>query len=297
MTDRRLIYSPVSLSPAKITNEHLVSKATRCLESADALAGTDVNPEWKLSMIDYECILRDADTGKLILGYFPNTLDDKILTGAINSLSGVAKLTPFRGVASGKADPENILRNIHGKSNIRIETTPSRSWAKVTRIASGKSMEISNYAYSGNIGFYKKINSRTIREPKTPSPSVVEFLGEITHLLETKCPEVFSIFQTAVPEGVRYAGSPFTTITVNRDFKTAIHKDKGNYSGYSVLTASPLSSVYSGGELVFPEYGVAVPMKRGDVLIADVGGLYHGNTEFTGSRISFVVYARNNLVI
>jgi hypothetical protein len=72
-------------------------------------------------------------------------------------------------------------------------------------------------------------------------------------------------------------GTPFTTITVNNSYSTGVHVDKGDLdSGFSCLAVLRRGD-YMGGQLVFPEYRVAVDMQDGDLLLMDAHS-WHGNT-------------------
>lgn len=92
----------------------------------------------------------------------------------------------------------------------------------------------------------------------------------------------------------------FTTLTVNRNWQTAVHKDAGDLrEGFGVMSALR-SGKYKGGYLVFPKYRVAVDMSTGDVCLADVHQ-WHGNTKILGhegayERISVVCYYRAKMV-
>ena len=94
-------------------------------------------------------------------------------------------------------------------------------------------------------------------------------------------------------------GTAFSTITVNLNFATAAHQDKGDLSeGFGVLTCFRAGE-YSGGTLVFPKYGLAVNVGTGDVLLADVHQ-WHGNLPIIGTqgeyqRLSCVMYYRSRL--
>jgi len=98
-----------------------------------------------------------------------------------------------------------------------------------------------------------------------------------------------------VPETV------FTTITVNKSFRTAAHRDAGDLaSGLSNLLVVG-SGDYTGGYLVFPEYRMAVNVRPGDLLLVSNHEIIHGNTEiklhFSGSeRISLVCYFREAML-
>ena len=96
-------------------------------------------------------------------------------------------------------------------------------------------------------------------------------------------------------------GTPFTTATVNKTFRTAAHRDAGDLNeGFSNLTVVSNNGKYTGGYLVFPEYRVAVNIRPGDLLLVNNHEGIHGNTEMTAEegaeRISFVCYFREKML-
>lgn len=94
-------------------------------------------------------------------------------------------------------------------------------------------------------------------------------------------------------------GTTFTTLTVNRNWQTACHRDAGDYrNGLGCMTAMEGGS-YSGGELIFPKYKCAVDMRTGGVCLADVHQI-HSNAPLVGTpghwvRISTVFYCRSGM--
>jgi len=87
-------------------------------------------------------------------------------------------------------------------------------------------------------------------------------------------------------------GTAFTTITVNKNFRTAYHTDKGDLrEGFSCLTTL---GRFKGGLLVLPRYRVAFNVKPGSVLMMDAHE-FHGNTQITGERITAVLYCRERI--
>jgi len=91
----------------------------------------------------------------------------------------------------------------------------------------------------------------------------------------------------------------FSTVTVNRNFRTACHYDAGDLlEGFGNLGVLSTGS-YTGGYTVLPKYGVAVNVQNCDLALFDVHEL-HGNTEFKSNkpyeRISVVCYFRKNMV-
>ena len=69
----------------------------------------------------------------------------------------------------------------------------------------------------------------------------------------------------------------FSTITINRNFRTALHKDAGDFKdGFGNLCVIERGK-YHGGYTCFPQFGVAVNVRSGDFLAMDVHQ-WHSNT-------------------
>lgn len=98
-----------------------------------------------------------------------------------------------------------------------------------------------------------------------------------------------------VPETV------FTTVTVNKGFRTACHRDAGDLDeGLSNLLVL-CKGDFDGGYLVFPEYRIAVNPRPGDLLLINNHEIIHGNTEIkpkdeNSHRISLVCYFREKML-
>ncbi len=71
----------------------------------------------------------------------------------------------------------------------------------------------------------------------------------------------------------------FSTITINRNFRTAIHQDAGDFKdGFGNLTVIE-EGYYHGGYTVFPQFGVAIDLRTNDFVAMDVHQ-WHANTPF-----------------
>ena len=96
--------------------------------------------------------------------------------------------------------------------------------------------------------------------------------------------------------------TPFTTITVNKSFRTACHFDAGDLnSGLSNLLTLSNNGNYTGCYLVAPEYRVAINIRPGDLLLINNHEVMHGNTEIVchdeiAERISLVCYFREKML-
>lgn len=101
----------------------------------------------------------------------------------------------------------------------------------------------------------------------------------------------------------------FTTLTINRTFRTAAHLDAGDLgAGFSNLGVilPPDGKGYKGGYLVLPEYRAAINIRPGDLLLIANHDAIHGNTPILPQtedccpecivRMSIVAYFRENML-
>lgn len=163
---------------------------------------------------------------------------------------------------------------------------------------------------SGIIGYFD-------RYPRFPYARETSFLVNYPaewRKLQPFIHKVNSIFEQNMPD--RYAvqkdivsnissdwiigDTVFSTITVNKTYRTACHKDEGDLKeGFGVMAYFETNPLL-GGYLVIPAYRVAVKLKHGDVVLFDVHE-WHGNTPIkpltpTSNRITCVFYLRENLL-
>jgi hypothetical protein len=132
----------------------------------------------------------------------------------------------------------------------------------------------------------------------------IPFVECIDSKYKELCPEHYAK-QIAIAKGTnrnyRIADTSFTTVTVNRNFQTAVHKDAGDYpDGFGNLCVYR-QGTYDGSYFVLPEYRVAIDLYNGDLLFADVHR-WHGNTPFRNCsedymRVAFVMYYREYMYL
>ena len=128
------------------------------------------------------------------------------------------------------------------------------------------------------------------------------FFQEIDRVFRTYAPERWAAQMERVkitPSTYLFKDTSFTTLTINRNFQTAVHKDGGDLqAGFGVITCL-MAGRFTGGLLVFPKYRVAVCFGTQDVLLCDVHE-WHANTPIVGitgeyERLSCVLYFRENM--
>lgn len=92
----------------------------------------------------------------------------------------------------------------------------------------------------------------------------------------------------------------FTTVTVNQNWQTAVHKDSGDFKdGFGNLVALR-KGTFTGGYFVIVRWGAAFDLRNGDLLMVDVHQ-WHGNTPIVKDdknaiRLSLVMYYRENMI-
>jgi hypothetical protein len=98
----------------------------------------------------------------------------------------------------------------------------------------------------------------------------------------------------------KIGNTAFSTITINNNWRTALHKDSGDYpKGFGNLVVLE-EGRYKGGYTGFPQYGICIDVREGDFLGMDVHE-YHCNTEINPiskeyTRLSIVAYLRDKMI-
>jgi len=169
-----------------------------------------------------------------------------------------------------------------------------------------------NSVYSGIAGWfdrypripYGRATSYTARNPEKFAMSF-PFLQTLAKGFKDLLPWRFNNQMQAankIDSSFLVPGTPFTTVTVNKSFRTAAHYDAGDLtSGLSNLLVLSNNGNYEGCYLVAPEYRVAVNVRPGDLLLINNHEVMHGNTEIKfldeeAERISLVCYFREKML-
>jgi hypothetical protein len=128
----------------------------------------------------------------------------------------------------------------------------------------------------------------------------IPLIQEINQLYEHLTPDEYvKQNQKANETYFRIPNTCFTTITVNVNYQTSVHIDKGDdEEGFGNLVVIEKGN-YTGGETCFPQYGIGVNVRSGDILFMDVHQP-HGNLPIVridedAKRMSIVCYLRKNV--
>jgi len=250
-------------------------------QGADNLKGKFLDDNAYDTLITSDCDGYDMQ-GNLLFRYRKNAIPFDLLKSGYEAFEGSISLTDGRGTASGS------------------------SHKRIRKDGSVSNITIGNKVYSGNVGFMdagamvhycrKTAFARDYFDKYKQGIPFVEFIDK---KYEELCPGHYAK-QIAIAKGTntnyRIADTAFTTVTVNRNFQTAVHKDSGDYhDGFGNLIIYREGD-YTGSYFCLPEYRVAIDMQNCDILFADVHK-WHGNTPFKNcsedyKRIAFVMYYR-----
>jgi hypothetical protein len=193
-----------------------------------------------------------------------------------------------------------------------IEVTESRGYAsgsshkRIRKDGSVSNITVGNKVESGSVGFMDsgamvKYCRKTAfaKNYFDKYKSGIPFVKFIDDKYKELCP-VHYAKQKAIAQGTNQnyviGDTAFTTVTVNKNFRTAVHQDAGDYpDGFGNLIAYR-EGTWTGGYFCLPQYKVAIDLQNTDILFVDVHK-WHGNTDFINTeqdwlRISFVLYYR-----
>lgn len=97
-------------------------------------------------------------------------------------------------------------------------------------------------------------------------------------------------------------GTVFTALTLNWNFRCAMHYDGNNCEGGIAVLTAMTQGDYDGHYLVFPEIRCAFDLRDGDFIAGDNQGLIHGNTAMVpktpdAERVSLVFYSRERMTL
>jgi hypothetical protein len=219
-----------------------------------------------------------------------------------------------RGASAGKIDVKKMPKyandpsKFHGESKFRILGYYSKSTGKFVNNSLG------NQSTSNIIGYFDK-RDRNLGKNAPPCRTTA-FTSQQFDKYKKVVPLIKAIdaqFKRLIPDRYRdqykrarqtpkfaIPGTSFSTVTINYNWRTALHKDAGDFKGgYGNLVVLE-DGKYEGGETGFPQYGVCVDVRQGDFLAMDVHE-WHCNTKLKAitkdyTRLSMVAYLRENMI-
>jgi hypothetical protein len=149
-------------------------------------------------------------------------------------------------------------------------------------------MKVNNQVASNPIGFYESgknfadLPCRLTHFTRTNFEKYNEglpFIQYIDKLFKRLIPDshLKQLMRANTKSHLQIQKTAFSTVTINRNFRTAMHRDAGDFrGGFGNLTVIERGK-YHGGYTIFPQYGVGIDLRNNDFVAMDVHQ-WHCNT-------------------
>ena len=269
------------------------------IDATDCLSESECNnlKGRYLGSDSYETIIsEDCDyycEGRTVFKFRKKPLHEDTLKRGWDNCKYMAKSSRGRGASAGPIDPESVYWKKREIYDMNKWSAKYMVKDKKTGEMKQSKMRVNNEVASQPIGYYGKTKGLGVDLPCRLShhtrTALDKFHGAIPYFtsIADKYNELLpdqynSQMERATKNDFHIHGTPFSTITINRNFRTAVHKDSGDYGGWACLSVLE-ENKYSGGLFVLPKFKVAIDMRHGDLLVCDVHQ-YHGNTELYESE-------------
>jgi hypothetical protein len=250
--------------------------------------GTWFNEDFVDQIIDFDADIYAAEpNGERLLGKFRKAVipKDDVQKGW-DAFRLLAIPSRNRGAAAGPID-------LKGKYWSKRKPTEVSKWsAKYFRKGddgkeSVSKMRVNNVVASGVLGYYEstafldaacRMTGYTRKALKQYLHGI-SFLQQIDQQFKKLVPAAHAKQLAAVRKQKTYQieDTAFSTVTVNLNFRTALHKDSGDFrEGFGNLTVIEWGK-YHGGYTILPRYKIGFDVRTGDFLAMDVHE-WHTNT-------------------
>lgn len=210
----------------------------------------------------------------------------------------VKQKTNNRGIASGEFD-EKKYKEITGYDCKKISKFKGYRIKKDGNISKYK---VSMPVYSGIVGYFNYIDNKTKQQEIKETHSIKSqknkkkfektfpFINWVNNQYKEIIPIEFKDMKDKSYGKYTINDTIFSTITVNKNFQTALHTDKKDIGKLGNLVVLFKGEVI-GGYILFPQYKIGIKVQDRDFLIMNVHE-YHTNTQISGKgdRFSYVLY-------
>ena len=266
-------------------------------------------------IINQDCDMYDKDTGVLIFSFKKKRIPDELYDIDAKLIKHAQSLSYNRGSAGGKVNAKGLRKGMD-------------NWKKKPEMPCDKDGNPLPEGHQKHSAYFKYEDGRISKRQRSNSVSSQSVGGfdknpqhpcRLTHWTKNNLKSYHTIFPLCnkiseeyfsyVPDlwlnqNERYKRCPqefvipdsnFSTLTINMDFRTACHRDKGDFKdGLTAFTIKKCGE-YRGGELIFPEYQIAIDIQQGDLLLFNPHTPHCNNPIVGEGRMSFVFYLRDKM--
>ena len=232
---------------------------------------------------DTDVYYNDDGIYKLLLKFRKNVISDDLIDIGWNSYKDLAKPSRGRGASAGPIDTE-------GQYWSKKDLVDTKKWSTGYMIKGKKSkMKVNNQVASNPVGFYEASNNfsklpcRLTHFTRCNFKKYNEglpFIQRIDELFQELIPNAHKrqLERANLTDNFKIPNTSFSTVTINRNFRTALHRDAGDFrGGFGNLTVIERGK-YHGGYTVFPQFGIGIDLRNNDYVAMDVHQ-WHSNTK------------------
>lgn len=260
-------------------------------EEADKTSGMLLTVDHCKKPIREDVDVYDKETGKCIAKFRRKQIPADLQLQAFNALQQAAKPSLNRGTATKR------FEGVAGFKKIRSNGKISKTSEALTTVDSGI---IGYFDRNARFPYCRQtaFNQHEFAKFKKAYP-VIKLVDKLYSEL---MPEEYAR-QRAIADRTSQdfviKGTAFTTVTVNKNWQTAVHKDAGDFTGGFGNLVALRKGTFSGGYFVLVKWGVGFDLQNGDILLVDVHQ-WHGNTPIIKDdpkavRLSLVMYYREKM--
>ena len=245
------------------------------------LKGEFIHDGYILNTIDYDCDIYDMDTKQFICSFRKRRL--KTSQYAWDHYKDLAIISRGRGASAGPIQKDSPYWK-------RRELTKTKGYSTSYMVKGKQSkMRVNNPVASNPIGFFEGTKSLGIDKPCRLTFHTANnldkyeggkpYLHELDRWYKKLRPVEHKrqLDRANLQPKFKIDHTAFSTITINRNFRTALHQDAGDYGGIAVLSCLEYGK-YRGGLFTILAYGIGINLRQDDILVADVHQ-FHSNTE------------------
>jgi hypothetical protein len=201
---------------------------------------------------------------------------DEIITLGFEHFHKLSATSRSRGAAAGPID----ISGAYFKDRTLTKTT-KLSTIVVSKAGKVSTFTVNNQVNSSVIGYLDKhsikysIPCRLTALTKKHLPEVsagMPFITAIDQAYQLLMPEPYALQKARADlrPAYRLGNTAFSSVTINRNFRTGLHCDGGDFkNGFGNLTVIERGQ-YSGGATCFPQYGIGFDVRTGDFLAMNV---------------------------
>lgn len=267
------------------------------------------------NIINTNCDLYDKHTGELIFSFKKGVIPDELYNIDAKIIKHSQSLSYNRGTATGKVNASGLRRGMYNwkkkpeapcDKNGNPLPEDHKKYTSYFKYEDGRisKRQRSNSVASQSIGGFDKSTTNPCRLTYWSKNNLKAY-----HTIFPLCKYISDEYFSYCPDKwlsqyEKYQKSPqdfvipdtnFSTLTVNCDFRTACHQDKGDAKeGLTAFTVKRLGD-YRGGELCFPEYRIGLNVEQGDLLLFNPHQPHCNNPIIGKGRMSFVLYLRDKM--